>query len=368
MRVRRPFAAYSFGALGFGVALAAGCAGHPENGSSAFGGGTDNGVATEPSASSSSAAAPSTLVSQPDATLNPGPMIDAGAVSSATSGDGSSRPERCGEAGCTCFNIASIGHLGIYGDNTTELINWLNTESSAAVDLYQTKPTLTAAFLSRYDVIILQWLSDGNGGPYWQFSQSEVAALSDWVNAGGGLITLSGFEPNSGEVTPINNLLSFTDLSYNTDNVLTMCPATLPCNCWGNTVPVGPWAAGPIGSNITQIGGFHGRSINPGTATVDASGQDNAGNTIVYGAHESVGKGYVFAWCDEWVTYTSQWLGIPANTGAGPNPYTTPGNACYNMSAAQVFQVPQFWYNAITYAAQATSCPFTINNSTVIPR
>jgi hypothetical protein len=294
-----------------------------------------------------------------------GPITDAGGTASASD---SGRQPRCTDAGCTCFNIASIGHLGSYGNGSTELINWLNTESSATVALYQTKPTLTMDFLNQYDVIILQWLSDGNGGrnTYWQFSQTEVQNLGAWVQAGGGLITLSGFEPTTGEVGPLNNLLSFSDISYNTDDILGTCPGALMCSCWGNTVPVGPWAPGPIGDNITQVGAYHGRSINPGSATVDALGDDDGGN-VVYAAHETFGAGHIFSWCDEWVTYTSQWIGVPAGDG-GTDPYTDPTNACYQQSASQVFQVPQFWYNAISYAAQATSCSFSINNPKIIPR
>lgn len=362
MPVRPPFAGYVLG-IGAGLGFAAACGAPSGNATSGFGGGQS--AAGSSSVSTSSTSAPAILVSENDASLGAvTPASDASAI--ATSSD-SGRPERCTDAGCTCFSIASIGHLGIYGDNTTELINWLNTESSTTVALYETKPTLTADFLNQYDVIILQWLSDGTGGPYWQFSQSEVSALSDWVHAGGGLITLSGFEPNTGEVAPLNTLLSFSDLSYNTDDILFTCPASLMCSCWDNTVPVGPWTPGPIGDNITQVGAYHGRSINPGAATIDASGQGSDAGTLVYAAHEAVGAGFIFAWCDEWVTYTSQWLAVPPANG-GVDPYTTPGNACYEMSAAQVFQVPQFWYNAITYASQATSCPFTINNSAVIPR
>lgn len=299
------------------------------------------------------------------------PVADSGATVVASD---SGRMPRCTDAGCTCFNVASIGHLGSYGNGSTELVNWLNTQSSASVALYQTKPTLTPAFLNQYDVIILQWLSDGTsggfgagGGGYWQFSQAEVQALGAWVQAGGGLITLSGFEPSSGEVGPLNTLLSFSDISYNTDDILGTCPAALSCSCWGNTVPVGGWTPGPIGNNLTQIGAYHGRSINPGSATVDASSAQADGGKVVYAAHEAVGAGHIFAWCDEWVTYTSQWLGVPAGDG-GTDPYTDPTNACYQQSASQVFQVPQFWYNAISYAAQATSCSFTINNPKIVPR
>lgn len=347
-----------------GVACAgivAGCASHSAEGGSAF---------TPSSSSAQSAGGSSSQVmtaGEGDATLGAPSFVDGGGTTATADGGGDSgRPARCNDAGCTCFNIASIGQLGTFGDNTSELIDWLNGQSSAAVAVYQTKPALTADFLRQYDVIILQWLSDGQGGPYWQFSSGEIQALSDWVNAGGGLIALSGFEPSSDEVAPLNSLLSFTDISYNTDDILGACPATLPCTCWANTVPVGPWAPGPIGYDITQVGAYHGRSINPGSATVDASSQLDASNAVVYAAHETVGSGHVFAWCDEWVTYTSQWLGVP--TGAAAAQYTDPTSSCYEKAAAQVYQVPQFWYNAISYAAQATSCSFTISNPQIIPR
>lgn len=280
----------------------------------------------------------------------------------------SGRPPRCDETGkCSCFNIASIGKLGSWGGTTSALMDWLNTESSASVDVYQTKPTLDAAFLAKYDVIVVQWLADGKGGPYWTFSSTEIAALKAWVDAGGGLITLSGFEVNTGEVDPLNQILSFTDISYNKDDIASTCPSNL-CYCWGSTIPIAPWAPGPIGSNLRAVGAYYGRSINPGSATVDASATVD-GSSIVYAAHETVGLGHVFAWCDEWVTYTSQWLNGSADAGPeASTQYNNPMSACYMQSVDQVFQVPQFWYNAITYAASATQCSFVINNPMVVPK
>jgi hypothetical protein len=41
--------------------------------------------------------------------------------------------------------------------------------------------------------------------------------------------------------------------------------------------------------------------------------------------------------------------------------YSDQNNPCYKQSAANVFQVPQFWHNAISWAA-ATQCMFTIED------
>lgn len=267
----------------------------------------------------------------------------------------------CDDAGCSCVRIASIGkpgHFGIAGDDTTAFTDWLNSKSNAAVDMYTDQPALTAAFLSSYDVIILQWLTDSNSGPYWTFSSDEISALQSWVEGGGGLITLSGYDSNSQEVVPLNQLLSFTDISYNTDSVLSTCPASLDCYCWGNSVPLSGWAAEPIGANVTQVGAFDGRSINAGSATVDCS--DPSGP--IYAVHESVGQGRIFSYTDEWITYSSQWLGTaPANNNSM---YTDPNNPCFDKSAAEVFQVPQFWFNALSWVS-GKSC-FTISDPGIV--
>ncbi len=272
---------------------------------------------------------------------------------------GGGQPLNCDGGHCTCINIASIGQPAHYGD-TTAFTDWLNSKSTAAVDMYTTHPTLTTDFLAKYDVLLVQWLTDSNAGPYWTFTDDEVAALQTWVNGGGGLITLSGYDSNSQEVVPLNRLLSFTDISYNMDDVLAACPTDVAnrCYCWGNSVPLGPWAAGPIGKNIKQVGAFHGRSVNPGSASVDCSDASHA-----YAVHETIGKGRIVAYTDEWVTYTSQWLGTSSvNTSSM---YTDPNNLCYEQSAANVFQVPQFWFNVISWEAQS-KCVFMLQDPSVV--
>jgi hypothetical protein len=264
------------------------------------------------------------------------------------------RPQRCDDAGrCTCFNIASIGQPGHTGfqsgmDSTTAFTDWLNTQSSANVDMYTSRPTLDADFLGKYDVLIIQWLVDGisgeDGTGYWTFTPAETDALDAWVKAGGGIITLSGYDAQSQEVTPLNQLVqAVTDMSYGTADVLGTVSASN--YCLGESDPLGGWVqTTPIGKHIDEVGAFHGRPITAGPkATVDCTD-----GTYVYAAHEDVGDGHVFAYADEWVTYTSQWFGIDA------------GGNCADASANVVYQVPQFWYNAITYASQATACPFTL--------
>jgi hypothetical protein len=270
------------------------------------------------------------------------------------------RPQRCDDAGrCTCFNIASIGlpgHTGFQNgmDSTTAFTDYLNAQSSANVDMFTTRPTLDATFLAQYDVLIIQWLVDGvsgeDGTGYWTFSADEIQALDTWVKAGGGLITLSGYDAQAQEVTPLNQIVQgVTDMSYGTTDVLGNVSSSN--YCLGESDPLGGWVQStPLGKYISEVGAFHGRPITAGAkAVVDCTDGSN-----VYAAHEDVGQGHVFAYADEWVTYTSQWFGIDA------------GGNCADASANVVYQVPQFWYNAISYASQATQCPFMLTG--VIPR
>ncbi|KYF83704.1 hypothetical protein BE11_00230 [Sorangium cellulosum] len=312
-----------------------------------------------------------------------------GEIGLTSSGPGSTPPPDAGhqttcddEGNCTCINIASIGHEGVWGpcssDSTTALQNWLNTQSTAQVDNYNTeKPTLTPEFLARYDVILLQWMvtkgAQNDDGAPWQFTADEVNALKDWVNDGGGLIALSGYQCNGQgctihDVTATNQLLSFTDIQFNTDGLLDPARLGCPdCNCWGGPVPlggplrgsVGTWNQDtPIGKDIQSVGAYVARSIKSTSATVDCT--DGTNNFAV---HEEVGKGRVVAYGDEWVTYSGQWLGTASCID--PRTYTDPNSPCYERSAAQVFQISQFWYNAVKYAASSVEC-FTIEDPAII--
>jgi hypothetical protein len=285
---------------------------------------------------------------------NPDPGADAG------------RPTRYNDAGeAVCINIGSLGKPGTFGfmpgvDNTKAFETWLNSESSATASMILTHQKLTADFLAGFDVLILQDLEDANGGmagagPFWQFAPDEVDALTQWVQNGGGLITLTGYSGNVQEVVPTNSLLKFANISYNTDDVLSTCgPPVMDCYCVGNSVPLTSWVAtDPIAANITAVGAFHGRTINAPDATLVAGT-----SAAKYAVSKVMGKGKVFVFGDEWVTYTSQW-GAPLSQNTDMN------NSCYMKGANKVYQVPQFWYNAIKWVAPPNTC-FTINDPAVV--
>src|SRR5262249_8988397 len=152
-----------------------------------------------------------------------------------------------------------------------------------------------------------------------------------WVQNGGGLIALTGYSGTANEVDPTNALLKFSNISYNKDDDLSQCPGGMDCFCVGNSVPMTGWvAADPIAANITHVGAFHGRTITAPDATTVASGPPGK-----YAVSKTVGKGKVFVFGDEWVTYTSQW-GQPLPQNMDMN------NSCYMKGPDKVYQVPQF--------------------------
>jgi hypothetical protein len=296
---------------------------------------------------------------------------------------------RCDDAGnCTCIAIASIGHEGVWGpcsdDTTTAFQDWLNTQSTARVDSYDTtKPTITPEFLSKYDVLVLQWMvtvgMQNDDGDPWAFTSDEVSALNDWVQHGGGIVALSGYQGDYPgavvDITATNQLLSFTDIQFN--QVVSLTQTMGNAGCWGSavalggpvgdggTVPsVGTWdPSTPIGANVNSVGAYYTRTIQATTATTDCSATDEGG-LEKYAVHEQIGQGHIVAYADEWVTYSGEWTG----TGSCLAPYHMMDNSCYGFTPDLIFQIPQFWYNAIRYASSSVAC-FAINDPTiVVPR
>lgn len=283
------------------------------------------------------------------------------------------RNKRCDDAGnCSCMNIMSYGKLAHYGsgtDNTNAFIDWLNTESSAHVDVITTHQTLQReGFLDNYDVVILQALEEREGGPYWQFTADEKQALEGWVRDGGGLVTMTGYGGSSGEVDPTNSLLAFSNISYlkTPDQIDNNCPPedNSLCYCWSGTVPISDWRSSDpdcsaISAHIREIGVFVGRPVSaPSDANVCAT--DGTYNIAVT---KNVGNGHVFAFADEWITYTSQWHPSP-DAGVGSDiGKADPYNPCWLKDSGPLrtadveFQIPQFWYNVINWAS-TTQCAF----------
>lgn len=276
------------------------------------------------------------------------------------------RPQRCDDAGvCRCMNIASLGKPAHYsGTGTDAFQTWLNTKSNANLAMLTNRVTITPELLANYDVVILQALEDSEYNGFWSYSQAEIDALAEWVKEGNGLIALSGYGADPREVTGANQLLAFANISLGTVDTFNSCPDNM-CYCHENTVSYSGWTAGSwIATNMLNAsGGLGAVGVWWGRPITCSDGPDypcelvaNDAKFGAVGVGKAVGKGRVFVWSDEWVTYSSQWGGGTSQQGA----------QCDAYLASAIFNCPQFWYNVIHWTLPDASC-FAISDPQVIP-
>lgn len=269
-----------------------------------------------------------------------------------------------------CLSILSIGQPASYGDqsnggdNTGAFQDFMNTYTKNAntgtvsvMVMSKTFQSLTDALLSQYNVIILQALEDNEYTGLWSYSKSDADALAKWVKAGGALITMSGYGGNTTEVNPLNTLLSFSGISYNTDDTFNTCPDNM-CYCASNSVAFGGWVSdcsecSALTHDLKKVGVFHGRSLNCTGSDCQVFAKSSGAGIV--GVAKIVGNGRVVAWSDEWVTYTSQW-------GLKDSQYdnTTTYSQCNGYTAKTAYSVPQFWYNVFAWAVPSMDWCFTI--------
>lgn len=219
-----------------------------------------------------------------------------------------------GDGVCDCLRIATLGLHGQWGGGDV-FAQWLNSRSdNGAVSLNDA--VLTKELLDGYQVIVAQNLSQ-LGRTY---APEEVSALSDWVKAGGGFMTLIGYADPT-ERTNANTLLAAFGMSYGEAQIL-----------WqnGSTVPVTGWVPHPVTNGVTKIGIDNGYPVQ-GMGLTLATEQ---GYEVLKG--QEIGSGHVLVWADEWITYDSEWTQHPD------------------------YQVELFWLNSIKWLTAAKNCQVAI--------
>jgi hypothetical protein len=140
------------------------------------------------------------------------------------------------------------------------------------------------------------------------------------------------------------------------------CPNNF-CYCTESSVPITRWSPGTfIGTNMIApnggpgaVGVYNGRPVScvdtsDGPCQIVAT-DPKAG---IVGVAKQIGKGRVFVWADEWVTYTSQWGAV-----------NTHGADCNGHTAGEIFNVPQFWYNLIHWSVPDAGC-FHISDPIIV--
>lgn len=302
--------------VGLVGALAASCGGGDD---STFQDGTSSGASSSGASSGSSGF---------------GSSGSSGASSGSSGGAGDGGPEICdgidndgngiiddldvGNDGvCDCLRVATLGAPGKWGQGDV-FKAWLDSRSvKGAVSLGG--QVLNKSLLDQYQVIVAQDLSTIGRA----YAPEEVTALHDWVDAGGGLLTLIGYGDPS-ERTNVNTLLAAYSMSYASEQILQKPNG-------GSTVPVTGWTAGhPVTQGVSKVGVDNGYEVVGNGLTLAIE----QGKTMLKALQ--VGKGRVLSWGDEWITYNSEWSSHPD------------------------YQVTLFWLNMIKFLTPANECQVAI--------
>ncbi len=217
---------------------------------------------------------------------------------------------------CDCLKIATLGVRNPRGAGDV-FATWLSSRSvNGAIDLNNT--VLTPQLLADFQVVVAQNVSTIGR----MYAPSEVTALNDWIQAGGGFMTMTGYAPSPDEILNVNSLLAPMGMSYGPQQILQTQSVS--------TVPVTMWQAHAVTAGITRIGADNGYPVlGKGQTLASEGGFDML-------KAQEVGKGHVLMWGDEWITFNSEWVDH------------------------KDYQVEAFWLNMIKWLTPAKECQVPI--------
>jgi len=216
-------------------------------------------------------------------------------------------------------------------------------------------------------VVILQYMGENVYTDYgiWKFQQSDVEALKKWVTEkGGAIIAMSGYSGLAAETDPLNQLMAPFGITYNSDDLFSEadCPdntcycsyGSIPFDAWSSTADTASITSNTDGTPLGKVGMFKGRSIK-------CSGDDcnvfakHPKSAATVGVGKLIGAGRVFAFADEWVTYTSQWGLAPDTSPTGYDDFAK-NPQCEGHTPNSSYAVGQFWYNVFKWTVPSAAC------------
>lgn len=193
------------------------------------------------------------------------------------------------DADCVPLTIGIFGNPGAYDKSQFE--GWLRG-AGAGVARVQTTSTeaLTEDALRPHDVVVLDWLTR-------DYTASEATTLATWIESGGGVMAMSGYDNVTTDDWHANSLLAPLGVAYSGPLI---------------EGPVTDFAPHPIteglesvvfkgGYAISELGGD--THVHTPIATLPA-GADGSDVNVGY-AIES-GDGRAFVWGDEWIEFLSE--------------------------------------------------------------
>jgi hypothetical protein len=209
-----------------------------------------------------------------------------------------------GDGICDCLSIAIVGTPGSLANSQFE--QWLIDRGTSTERI---DPLLVdAAVLDPYDVVILDQLTR-------EYTPAEAMVFDDWVNAGGGLMAMTGHtaSPVSAQQWP-NGILGPMGLVY--QGALLDGPVT----------DFSPHPTTTGLTSVTFLGGFEVASTMAGQSEVVA----RLPNMVPAAQAQERGAGKVFVWGDEWIEYDSEWAALPEIAQLWTNifEWLTPASVC----------------------------------------
>ena len=221
------------------------------------------------------------------------------------------------DASCSQLNIAILGNPG--SNPSSDFQTWLEARGTTVQRIQTTTDVpLTAEALQPFDVVILDFLTR-------DYTTSEAAIFAGWVSAGGGVVSLSGYQNDTSQDWRANSLLAPLGVAYAYNNGQQV---------WG---PVTDFATHPITVGLTSItftGGYAVSDVggSSSTRTPIAFVPNSAGNIpVAYAVQMDAGRAFV--WGDEWIEYDSEWSSMP--------------------------QIPQLWLQVFSWIAPPRRCMLT---------
>jgi hypothetical protein len=220
--------------------------------------------------------------------------VDSGAVDSSSMLFSDATPEASAQDQISACMHLNIGILGNPGSNaSSDFQTWLISAGTSVQRIQTMAPTpaITAATLQPFDVVVLDWLTR-------DYSPAEVAVFTAFVSAGGGVVSMSGYDGVTSDDWHANSLLAPLAVAY-TGPLL--------------NGPVTSCAVHPITAGLTSVtfaGGYAIADLGGAASTRTPIGflpnPQAAGNVTVAYAIQ-MGSGHAFVWGDEWIQFDSEW-------------------------------------------------------------
>jgi hypothetical protein len=215
------------------------------------------------------------------------PALDAGANMEGGSlvGDGD-----IADIACQKLRIGILGKPG--ANPSSDFQAWLISAGTSVQRIQNVAPapTIATADLQVFDVVILDWLTR-------DYSAAEASVLSSFVSAGGGLVSMSGYDNVTTDDWHANSLLAPLAVAY-TGPLL--------------NGPVTSFATHPITTGLTSVtfaGGYEVADLG-GTASTRTPIAFLSGPVTV-GMAVTLGAGHGLVWGDEWIEFDSEWSTLP---------------------------------------------------------